>query len=258
MKILAIGDIFGRNGRDAVFEWLENRKSDYDFIVANAENASHGRGISKPVYEELQNAGIDAFTLGNHSWGCPDIVNIMRYNDNIVRPANFEGDVSGKGSTVLRAKNGIKVGVINIIGRTYMPQQAKSPFYTADEEIEKLSGKCDMIIVDFHAEATSEKLALAYYLDGRVSAVFGTHTHVQTADNKILPKGTGYISDLGMTGPSVSVLGVDKNIIISRFLGGMPKKFDVADSRPQFCGAVFEIDENTKKTVSIERIYETF
>ena len=258
MKILAIGDIFGRSGRDAVFSQLEHSRDEYDLIVANAENAAHGRGLSKPVYEELLRAGIDAFTLGNHSWGCPDIVNIMRYSDNICRPANFEGDVCGTGSAVVKAKNGVRVGIINLIGRTYMPQQAKSPFYTADAEIEKLSGKCDIILVDFHAEATSEKMALGYYLDGRVSAVFGTHTHVQTADEKILPHGTGYITDLGMTGPSVSVLGVEKNIIVARFLGGMPQKFEVAEGKPQFCGAVFEIDENTKKTLEIKRIYKEF
>lgn len=256
MKILAIGDIFGRSGRDAVFKYLERSKCEYDFIVANAENASHGRGLSKPVYEELVNAGIDAFTLGNHAWGCPDIATIMRYNDNIVRPANFEGDVLGVGSSVITAKNGVKIGIINLIGRTYMPQQSASPFYTADLEIEKIKNRCDIILVDFHAEATSEKLALGYYLDGRVSAVFGTHTHVQTADAKILPNGMGYITDLGMTGPAVSVLGVDKNIIVDRFLGGIPKKFAVANGKSQFCGASFEIDENTAKTVNIERVYE--
>ncbi|MBR4721226.1 MAG: TIGR00282 family metallophosphoesterase [Clostridia bacterium] len=258
MKILAIGDIFGRVGRDAVFEYLEHAKGDYDFIIANGENAAHGRGLSKPVYEELVSAGIDAFTLGNHAWGCPDISTIMHYNENIVRPANFEGDVFGVGSTVLTAKNGVKIGIINLIGRIYMPQQASSPFYTADAEIEKIKNKCDMIIVDFHAEATSEKLALGYYLDGRVSVIFGTHTHVQTADAKVLPNGTGYISDLGMTGPAVSVLGVDKSIIVDRFLGGIPKKFAVANGNPQFCGAVFEVDENTKKAVNITRIYEEF
>jgi len=258
MKILTIGDIFGRAGRNAVFEWLERHRDEYDLIIANGENASHGRGISKPVFEELTNAGIDGFTLGNHSWGCPDVVTIMRYNDNICRPANFEGDVAGKGSMVITAKNGVKVGVINLIGRTYMQSAAKSPFYVADSEIEALSGRCDIIIVDFHAEATSEKIAFGYYLDGRVSAVFGTHTHVQTADAKVLPKGTGYITDIGMTGPSVSVLGVEKSIIVSRFLGGMPKKFEVAESNPQFCGAVFEIDEKTKKTVKVTRIYEEF
>ncbi|MCR4719158.1 MAG: TIGR00282 family metallophosphoesterase [Firmicutes bacterium] len=258
MKILTIGDIFGRVGRDAVFNELEHSRDKYDLIVANGENAAHGRGISKPVYEELCRAGIDAFTLGNHSWGCPDVVKIMHYNDNICRPANFEGDVYGTGSIVVKAKNGIRVGIINLIGRTYMTQQAKSPFYTADEEIEKLSGKCDIILVDFHAEATSEKIAMGYYLDGRVSVVFGTHTHVQTADAKILPNGTGYITDLGMTGPSISVLGVDKNIIIDRFLGGMPKRFEVAGGVSQFCGAVFEIDENTKKTLDVTRIYKEF
>lgn len=258
MKILAIGDIFGRIGRDAVFEWLEKTKGDYDFIIANAENASHGRGLSKPVFEELLRAGIDAFTLGNHAWGCPDIVSIMQYNDNIVRPANFEGSVCGTGSTVLKARNGVKIGIINLVGRVYMPQQASSPFFTADAEIDKIKDKCDIILVDFHAEATSEKNAMGYYLDGRVSAVFGTHTHIQTADAKILPNGTGYITDLGMTGPSLSVLGVDKNVIVDRFLGGMPKKFAVASGKPQFCGAVFEIDESTKKTVNITRIYEEF
>ena len=256
MRILAIGDIFGRSGRDAVFNVLEKTRDKYDFIVANGENAAHGRGLSKPVYEELLRAGIDAFTLGNHSWGCPDITTIMRYNDNICRPANFEGNVCGTGSIIVSAKNGVKVGIINLIGRTYMPQSVKSPFYTADEELEKLSEKCDVILVDFHAEATSEKMAMGYYLDGRVSAVFGTHTHVQTADSKILPRGTGYITDLGMTGPSVSVLGVDKNIIVDRFLGGIPKRFEVAEGKPQFCAADFEIDENTKKTLSITRIYE--
>ena len=239
MKILAIGDIFGRIGRDAVFEWLEHSRDKYDF-------------------DELVKADIDAFTLGNHAWGCPDIITIMRYNDNVVRPANFEGNVCGNGSTVVTAKNGVKVGIINLIGRVYMPQEASSPFYAADAEIEKLKGKCDIIIVDFHAEATSEKSAMGYYLDGRVSAVFGTHTHIQTADAKILPEGTGYITDLGMTGPAHSVLGVNKNVIVARFLGGIPQKFAVAEGKPQFCGAVFEIDENTKKTVSISRIYEEF
>ena len=258
MKILAIGDIFGRSGRDAVFEWLEKTRGEYDFVVANAENASHGRGLSKPVFEELVSAGIDAFTLGNHAWGCPDIASIFNYNDNIVRPANFEGDVLGVGSTVLTAKNGVKIGIINLIGRVYMPQTASSPFYAADAEIEKIKDRCDIILIDFHAEATSEKNALGYYLDGRVSAIFGTHTHIQTADAKILPKGTGYITDLGMTGPSVSVLGVEKSIIVDRFLGGIPKKFAVANGKAQFCGAVFEIDEFTKKTLSVTRIYKEF
>ncbi len=256
MKILTIGDIFGRIGRDAVFEMIERVGYEADLIVANAENAAHGRGLSKPVFEELSKAGIDVFTTGNHTWGCPDIVNVMRYNGNVLRPANFEGNVPGRGSTTLTAKNGVKVGVINLIGRTYMQSPASSPFFAADAEILELKKKNDIILVDFHAEATSEKIALGYYLDGRCSAVFGTHTHVQTADEKILSGGTGYITDLGMTGPSHSVLGVDKNTIIQRFLNGMPQKFTVANGSWQFCGAMLEIDENTGKTVKIDRIYE--
>ena len=256
MKILTIGDIFGRTGRDAVFEVLETLRYKVDFIIANAENAAHGRGLTRPVFGQLKNAGIDVFTTGNHTWGCPDIANVMRYNDEVIRPANFEGNVPGKGSIVATAKNGVRVGVINLIGRTYMQSVASSPFFSADAEIEAIKSKADIILVDFHAEATSEKMALGYYLDGKVSAVFGTHTHVQTADNKILPQGTGFITDLGMTGPACSVLGVDKNTIVERFLNGMPQKFTVANGKGQFCGAIFDIDENTGKTVNIERIYK--
>ncbi len=255
MKILAIGDIFGRVGRDAVFTMLDRLYGRYDFVVANAENAAHGKGLSKPVYEELCQAGIDAFTLGNHVWGCPDVENVMRYNDNVIRPANFEGDVAGKGSCSITAKNGVKVGIINLIGRTFMQSAASSPFYKADEEIAKLKEKTNIILVDFHAEATSEKIALGYYLDGKVSAVFGTHTHVQTSDLKILPKGTGYITDLGMTGPAHSVLGLENSTIINRFLNGLPQKFTVANGKGQFSGAIFEICEESGKTIKTELIF---
>ena len=257
MKILTIGDIFGRPGRDATFEMLEAMRYEVDLIIANAENASHGRGLSKPVYEELKKAGIDVFTMGNHTWGCPDIASVMRYNDEVIRPANFDGDVPGKGACIVTAKNGTRVGVINLMGRTYMQGTVSSPFFTADAEIEKMQGRADLIFVDFHAEATSEKEALGYYLDGKVTAVFGTHTHVQTADEKILPKGTGYITDLGMTGPSCSVLGLDRNTIVQRFLDGMPQKFTVATGVGQFCGAVFETDD-AGKCIGVERIYKEF
>lgn len=258
MKILAIGDIFGRPGRDAVFQVLETMRYEVDFIMANAENAAHGKGLSKPVFEELKKAGIDVFTMGNHIWGCPDIASVMRYNSEVIRPANFEGDVPGCGSCIVTAKNGVKIGVINLMGRTYMQGTISSPFFAADAEIEKIKEKADLIFVDFHAEATSEKEALGYYLDGKVTAVFGTHTHVQTADNKILPKGTGYITDLGMTGPECSILGVDRNVIVQRFLNGMPQKFVVANGPGQFCGAIFEVDTETGKTLNIERTYKTF
>lgn len=258
MKILTIGDIFGRVGRSVVFEMLETVRGSVDFIIANAENAAHGRGLSKPVYEELKAAGIDVFTTGNHVWGCPDIGNVMRYNDDVIRPANFEGEIPGSGSCIVTAGNGVKVGVINLMGRTYMQGTLSSPFFAADAEIEKMRGRAEVIFVDFHAEATSEKEALGYYLDGRVTAVFGTHTHVQTADSKLLPKGTGYITDLGMTGPSCSILGVERNTIIKRFLNGMPQRFTVANGDGQFCGAMFDVDEKTGKTTGIERIYKEY
>ena len=254
MKILAIGDIVSRVGRNMVFEVLELLRPKLDFVVANAENAAHGRGMTRPVYEELVKSGIDVFTMGNHTWGCPDIAKVMKYNDNVIRPANFEGDVPGTGMVVIRAKNGMRVGVINLIGRTYM-LPAENPFLKADECIEKLKDKADIILVDFHAEATSEKIAMGYYLDGRVTAVFGTHTHVQTADDMILPKGTGYITDLGMTGPEISVLGMEKKAVIDKFIDGMPRKFEPANGRGQFSGCIFDIDEETGKTVSVERIF---
>ena len=254
MKILCIGDIVGRVGRDMVFSYLDRNAVKYDLIVANGENAAHGRGITKNVYEELKRSGIDGFTLGNHTWGCPDVVNILKYNDDIIRPANFDKTCPGVGSMLLTAKNGVKVGVINIIGRVYM-EAADSPFNTVKEEISKLREKTNIILVDFHAEATSEKIAMGYFLDGEVSAVFGTHTHVQTADETILPKGTGYITDLGMTGVIHSVLGMDKNIIIKRFIDLMPAKFEVANGKGKFCGCVFEIEEQSGKCFGIERIY---
>ena len=216
MKVLCIGDIVGRVGRDMVFSYLDKAQYDYDLIIANGENAAHGRGITKPVYEELKRAGIDGITLGNHAWGCPDVVKVLEYNDDIIRPANFDSGCPGIGSMVLKVKNGIEVGIINLIGRVYM-QPAESPFTMVEPIIEKLKKRTNIIIVDFHAEATSEKVAMGYFLDGKVSVVFGTHTHVQTADDTILPGGTGYITDLGMCGPVHSVLGVEKNTVIKRF-----------------------------------------
>lgn len=256
MKILAIGDIVSRVGRDAAMYYLERHKTEYDLIIANGENSAHGNGLSRPIYQELSGYGIDGFTMGNHTWGCPDVVNLMRYNSNIIRPANFSKDCPGRGSMVLKTKNGASVGIINLIGRVYMPMNYDSPFSAAERELKFLKDKCDIVIVDFHAEATSEKMAMGYFLDGKVSAVFGTHTHIQTADDTVLPCGTAYITDLGMTGPVHSVLGMDKKIIVNRFLNGMPSKFEIATGEGQFCGCEFEIDENTKKAVNTKRIFQ--
>ena len=257
MKILCVGDVFGRVGRDMLFSYLDRYASDIDLVIANGENAAHGRGITKNVYAELKSAGVDAITLGNHTWGCPDVSKLLIYENDIIRPLNFDKTCPGKGSMILKAKNGINVGVINLIGRVYM-DPCDSPFNAVTEEIEKLKEKTNIILVDFHAEATSEKAALGYYLDGKVSAVFGTHTHVQTADEIILPKGTGYITDLGMTGVIHSVLGVDKNIIIKKFKDGIPQRFEPATGKGRFCGCIFEIDEESGKTIEIERISKEF
>lgn len=254
MKLLVIGDVFGRVGRDMLFEYAERGFFAADAVVANIENAAHGRGVTKTVYEELSRLDIDAFTLGNHVWNCPDIVNVFRYNDNIVRPYNFEGDVPGEGTAVVKTKSGVRLGVINLLGRVGVQPYSTNPFLAADKAIEEIKDKCDIILVDFHAEATSEKVAMGYYLDGRVAAVVGTHTHIQTADEKILPNGTGYITDLGMTGPAVSVLGMDKKIIIDGFVTGISKRFEPATGKGQFNAVMLEIDERSGKTVGIERI----
>lgn len=252
MKIFCIGDIVGRYGRGMIRGYLDDiiYQKNIDFVVVNAENASHGNGMNRNAFEELSARNIDAFTMGNHTWGAKGIVEILEREPNVIRPANYDESCPGKGYTVIK-KNGISVGVVNLIGQTFLPP-CDSPFRTVDRILEELD--TTVTIVDFHAEATSEKVAMGWYLDGRVSAVFGTHTHVQTADETILPKGTAYITDLGMTGSANSVLGRDKESIISKFLNGMPQKLALGVGMNRLCGCIFEIDEATGKAVGIERI----
>ncbi len=254
MKILMIGDVFGRVGRDMLFEYSERGFFGADAVIANIENAAHGRGVTKSVFEEIEKCGIDAYTLGNHIWDCSDILNIFRYNDKLIRPYNLEGNLAGSGTYVINAKNGIKIGVINLLGRVGMSSNATNPFLAADRAISKIKDKCDLIAVDFHAEATSEKQAMGHYLDGKVAIVVGTHTHIQTADEQILANGTGYITDLGMTGPSASIIGMDRHNVMQSFVTGIPKRLEPALGKGQFNGAMFEVDENTGKTLGIERI----
>ncbi len=256
MKILCIGDVVSRVGREMLFRYVDELKyeKNLDLVIANGENATHGRGLARNAYNELMNAGVDAVTLGNHAWGSKEIPHIMRREGNVIRPANFSSACPGSGSMIIRTKSGVPVGIINLIGRTYM-DPSNSPFETALVEIDKLKEKTNIILIDFHAEATSEKQALAQYLDGKVSAVFGTHTHVQTADDMILPNGTGFICDLGMTGVTLSVLGMSSKIIIDRFVTGMPQKFEIAEGKGQFCGCIFEIDEESGKCIGTERIF---
>lgn len=244
-------------GREMLFRYIDELKyqRNIDMCVVNGENATHGRGMARSAYNELIRAGADIITMGNHTWDCKEITDIMRKENNVIRPANLSSACPGEGSVVFTAKNGVKVGVINLLGRTYLEYQQDNPFDRADMEIEKLKEKANIILVDFHAEATSEKLAMGFYLDGKVSAVFGTHTHVQTADETILEGGTGYITDLGMTGPKVSILGRSVTPIVERFRTGLPQKFEIATGGGQFCGCIFEIDEESGKCINLERLF---
>jgi len=258
MNILFIGDIMGRNGRDAVFELLPEIKNEYniDYTIANGENASGGLGMNRRGYEELRRAGIDFFTMGNHTFSKKDIVSLMNEGENIVRPANLEGENPGDGMAIVNI-GGVKIAIINLIGRVYINENHHSPFFTAEELIEKASEKTKNIIIDFHAEATSEKEALGYYLDGRVSALLGTHTHIQTADERILPMGTAYITDVGRTGARDSVLGLDKDASIARFVMPPQQKkppFNVAKGKSQLCAVVIRLDEESGRAEEIIRL----
>lgn len=253
MKIFCIGDIVSSQGRDMVRGYLDELiyQKQIDFVIANGENAAHGNGLTKKVYEELCELGIDGLTMGNHTWGCKDITDILSTEKNVIRPANFDRDCPGRG-TMLLSKKGKTIGVINLIGQTFMGNAYDSAFRAAEDAVKQFD--TSVILVDFHAEATSEKIAMGWYLDGKVSAVFGTHTHVQTADESILPKGTGYITDLGMTGSANSVLGRDKGGVINKFLTAMPQKFELAVGMNCLSGCIFDIDEQSGKTIGVERI----
>lgn len=254
MKVLFIGDVVGNPGRKALKELINPLKKELniDFCIANGENSAGGSGITYVVAQEIYKAGIDAITLGNHTWSKREITNFIDEDPRIVRPANYPPQLPGKGSTVIEGPAG-KIGIVNVMGRVYM-DNIDCPFRAVENEIEYLKSFVKVIIVDIHAEATSEKSAMAWYLDGRVSCVLGTHTHVQTSDERILPFGTGFITDVGMTGPYEGILGVDRNIIIEKFITGMPLKFEIARGSLQFNAVQLDIDEKNGKTLSINRI----
>lgn len=258
MKVLFIGDIVGNPGRKIAKEMIQVLKKEnvFDICIANGENAAGGSGITHVVAQELYSAGINAVTLGNHTWSKREILNFIDSDNKIIRPANYPTELPGKGSMIIGTDK-CKVGILNVMGRIYM-DSIDCPFKAAERELEYLKSQAKVIIVDMHAEATSEKCALAWYLDGRVSCVLGTHTHVQTADERILPFGTGYITDVGMTGPYEGIIGVDKDIIINKFLSHMPVKFEVAKGSTQFNAVVMDIDEKNGKTLKIERINRIF
>lgn len=255
MRLLMIGDIVGRPGRRAVKQNLPDLLGDkkIDLVIANGENAAGGNGITREVAREILSCGVDVITMGNHVWNQKESYTYIEKESRIIRPGNYPPGTPGRGAGIFKAKNGIDVGVVNISGRVFM-QELDCPFRKADELVNGLKGKADIVLVDFHAEASSEKMAMGWYLDGRVSAVCGTHTHVQTADERVLPGGTAYISDVGMTGPADSVIGVKKELVIEKFITQMPRRFEVAEGLFQFNAAIIEIDPLTARAVHIERI----
>lgn len=258
LTIFFIGDIFGQPGREIVKYFLESKKNQFDLAIANCENTSSGKGITPKNLEELTASGIDVLTSGNHIWSKKEIIPYLDGRYPILRPLNYPDEAPGFGSLTIKTNNGIDVGVINLQGRVFM-NAIDCPFKVSDREIKKMREKTNIIIVDFHAEATSEKIALGYFLDGRVSAVLGTHTHVQTNDAKILPNGTAFITDVGMCGPFESIIGVDIDTIISTYTIGVPRRFDVAkSSKYQLDYATIEIDINTGKALSISGKHELF
>lgn len=255
MKVLFIGDIVGSPGREAIKKLVPGivKKEKIDFVIANGENAAGGSGLTPSITDELLSYGVDVITSGDHVWKKKEIIDYIDTSKNLLRPLNYPKEVPGKGSAIVKSGSGIKVGVINLVGRVFM-QAVECPFRVSKEEVEKLREKTSVIIVDIHAEATSEKIALGWYLDGSVSLVIGTHTHVQTADEKILPKGTAYLTDCGMTGPFDGVIGRKKEQILSRFITQMPVRFEMAEEDVRLNGAICDIDEKTGTATSIKRI----
>lgn len=253
-RVLFIGDIVGRTGRKAVKKALPGLKKRYrpHLIIANGENLAGGYGLTEKTAEEMFHAGVDLFTTGNHIWDKKESIGYIDKEDRILRPLNYPPGVPGRGTTVVSVE-GTPVTIINLAGRVFM-NHLDCPFRTVDEKLRKIQDRPSIIIVDFHAEATSEKLSMGYFLDGRVSAVVGTHTHVQTADERILPKGTAYITDVGMCGALDSVIGMKYEDAIYRLTTQMPRKFETARGRAIFCGVYLEISPEDGRALSIERI----
>jgi 2',3'-cyclic-nucleotide 2'-phosphodiesterase len=257
VNILFIGDIVGKPGRKAVRELLPSLTDRFqvDLVVANGENASGGIGISIKGADELLTGGIHVLTSGNHIWKKKEIQTYIQQNPDLIRPANYPIETPGNGWVIKETKSGHRIGILNLLGRTFM-EAVDCPFRKGLEERSRMIKETSIILVDFHAEATSEKVALGWFLDGKVSAVLGTHTHVQTSDEKVLPQGTAYMTDVGMTGPTDSVIGVKKELAIDRFLTQMPHKFEVAKKELVLEGAVLSIDPETGRAKAITRIRE--
>lgn len=252
MKILAVGDLVGETGVEKLKRTLPNLQEaeHIDFTIINGENSAGGMGMTSKIYNELNRLNIDVITMGNHTWGKKDIFTFIG-DKKIIRPANYSKGCPGKGYTIIQ-KDNKKIAVVNLIGRTDMGVLSDNPFTCIDHIIEKL--KVDIIVLDFHAEATAEKIAMGYYVDGRITAMFGTHTHVQTADEKILENGTGYITDIGMTGPENSVIGMDVDASLKRFVTSLPEKYKLAEGSCMLNGVIFDINDETNKVRKVYRI----
>lgn len=254
MRVLAVGDLVGEGGVKKLKEVLPKirEEKNIDFVIVNAENSAGGMGITTSIFNELKNMNVNAITMGNHTWGKKDIFSFI--DDNLInRPANYSRGVLGKGYHIYNCKNK-KVCVINLIGRTDIGIQSDNPFTKMEDILNEIKGKADIIIVDFHAEATAEKIAMKYFLDGKVSAIFGTHTHVQTADEEITSKGTAYITDIGMTGPEESVIGMDIDASVKRFVTSLPERYKLANGKCMFNGCIIDINDDNCRAKSIERL----
>ncbi|WP_102346869.1 TIGR00282 family metallophosphoesterase [Bacillus sp. Marseille-P3661] len=254
MRILFVGDVVGSPGRDMVKSYLPKLQKKFKptITIINGENAAGGKGITEKIYRSFLEIGANAITLGNHSWDNREIFEFIDSAKYLIRPANFPDSNPGQGYLILNI-NGIEVGIINLQGRTFLPP-LDCPFKKADELIAKLKKRTNIIFVDFHAEATSEKQAMGWYLNGRVTAVVGTHTHVQTADYRILPDGTAYITDVGMTGPYDGILGVERDAVLKKFLTNLPVRFEVTNGREQLNAVIIDVDSKTGKAKSIQPI----
>ncbi|MEZ5318219.1 MAG: TIGR00282 family metallophosphoesterase [Vicinamibacterales bacterium] len=254
-RLLFIGDIVGRPGRELIRRGLPAIVADrrIDLVIANTENAAAGFGITPDIADDLFAYGIQVMTGGNHTWDTKEILPYIANQPRLLRPANLPAGAPGQGRYVTRTASGVSVGVVNVMGRVFMVP-IDDPFRVALAEVEALRDEAQIILVDFHAEATSEKVAMGWHLDGRVAAVVGTHTHVQTADDRILPRGTAYITDVGMTGPHDSVIGVERSAVIQRFLTGLPQRFETATENPRISGVVIDADEATGRATAIERL----
>ena len=256
MNILVIGDIVGAPGMEALRRNISKLKQEFniDFTIANGENSADGMGITLKILKDMYALGVDIVTMGNHTWGKKEIFSFIDDEDRLIRPANYTKGICGKGYTILPCKN-MKIGVMNLIGRVDTGGSYDSPFEVADEEITKMKKEgADIIVIDFHAEATAEKKALAYYLKDKVNILFGTHTHVQTNDDTIYETGMGYITDVGMTGPKDSIIGMAPEAALKRFLTQIPERYACASGEPMLSAGVFEFDEKAKKVTRIDKI----